>query len=195
MSWKFYTSRGEEKQAAFPPNGDVSFGGYRATLLADPTSGQDAATKAYVDIRALNEGAADFSATGGTYSVPNGSFGTPGWFAPITVGPNQMWEVVGTVGIQCVTAVHAVSQRMGLRDNAGAAVSGAYAFARNSLVAIVPTVINVTHTSTCIARFFTDGTVPAGTVIRLVQEFQGSGANGRLVRDGTYYQSWAWRRY
>jgi hypothetical protein len=52
VGWRFYTAAGEEKQAAFPPNGDVSFGGYKATLLADPTAPQDAATKAYVDARA-----------------------------------------------------------------------------------------------------------------------------------------------
>lgn len=49
MSWTFYTANGEEKQAAFPPAGDVSFGGYKATLLGAPTADTDAATKAYVD--------------------------------------------------------------------------------------------------------------------------------------------------
>lgn len=141
------------------------------------------------------EGVSDFSATAGTYSIPNGSFGTPGWYAPLIVGPNQVWECVGTAAVQCVTAVHGVVARMGVRDNAGAAVSGAvYSQARNTVVVIYPPVINTNVTPVVHMRLITDGTVPANTTIRLVQEFQGAGANGRVARDGTYYQSWAWRR-
>ena len=33
------------------PTSDISFGGYKATLLGTPTNPQDAATKAYVDGR------------------------------------------------------------------------------------------------------------------------------------------------
>lgn len=53
MTWAFYTANGEEKQAAVPPAGDVSFGGYKATLLGAPTGAQDAATKNYVDTKVM----------------------------------------------------------------------------------------------------------------------------------------------
>jgi hypothetical protein len=49
MTWTFYTAQGEEKQASFPANANVSFGGYKAVLLANPTNNQDAVTKAYAD--------------------------------------------------------------------------------------------------------------------------------------------------
>jgi hypothetical protein len=195
VGWRFYTAAGEEKQAAFPPNGDVSFGGYKATLLADPTAPQDAATKAYVDARASQDGSSDYSATAGTYTVPNGTFGSPGWYVPIVVGPSQRWELVGTAGLYCVTAAHVVSARMGVRDSAGLALGAAYAFDRNPAVVNLPGVSNVPQVSSvAVARLTTDGTVPAGTTIRVVQEFLGTGANGRVIRDGTYYQTWAWRR-
>lgn len=54
MGWKFYNTAGEEKQGSFPLSGDVSFAGYRATLLGAPTGAQDAATKAYVDVGDAN---------------------------------------------------------------------------------------------------------------------------------------------
>lgn len=53
MGWSFYTAKGEEKHAAFPASADVSFAGYKATLLGTPTNSQDAATKGYVDTLAM----------------------------------------------------------------------------------------------------------------------------------------------
>jgi hypothetical protein len=54
VPWRFYTAGGAEKQQAAPGTGDVSFGGYKATNLANPTANQDATTKAYVDTK-LND--------------------------------------------------------------------------------------------------------------------------------------------
>jgi hypothetical protein len=54
LPWRFYTAAGAEKQEATPGIADVSFGGYKATNLANPTANQDATTKAYVDTK-LND--------------------------------------------------------------------------------------------------------------------------------------------
>jgi hypothetical protein len=196
VSWRFYNAAGEEKQAAFPANADVSFAGYRATLLADPTSPQDAATKAYVDARAGAEGTSDFSATAGNYTALNAAWGSPGWYAPLVVGPNQTWEIIATAGLYCVTAAHVVFARLNLRDSAGAAIGPGYPFPRSPVIVNIPAVTGgtVSVSSLLAGRMATDGTVPPNTTIRLVQEFNGSGANGRVIRDGTYYQTWAWRR-
>lgn len=193
MPWRFYTARGEEKQAAFPANSDVSFGGYKATLLGTPTAAQDAATKAYVDARAEVEGTTDFSALIGDYTIPNGSWASPGWYTPIIVGPNQSWELTAQSPYRCVTAVHPIFHRIGTRDAAGAALGAGYTgVARASIQQ--PTAITLNFTDIIMGRIFTDGSVSAGTTLRIVQEYNGQGANGRVLRDGSYYWVQAWRR-
>jgi hypothetical protein len=172
----------------------LSFGGYKATLLADPTNPQDAATKAYVDTIGQSEGGADFSALVGDYTIPNGAWGTPGWYSPIVVGPNQIWEITACAAQRCVTAVHLISHAITFRDASGAALSAAYNQA-GRVSQMQPPAITQNYTDLIIGRLATDGTVPANTTVRIQQQFNGGGANGRVLRDGTYYWVQAWRRF
>jgi microcystin-dependent protein len=139
-----------------------------------------------------NEGAGDFSVTGGNYVVPNAAWGTPGWFAPIVVGPSQIWEVVCFAPIYCVTAVHGVIQRGGVLNSSGGAAPAGVAIVdrrTNNLPALT-----TGYSYSVATRLTTDATVPANTTLRLTQEFNGAGANGRILRDGSYYFTHAWRR-
>jgi microcystin-dependent protein len=138
------------------------------------------------------EGTADFSVTGANYSIPNASWGTPGWFVPIVVGPSQTWEVTMFAGIYCVTAVHGVNQRGSAQSQAGGALPSGVTIGQrqvNNLPALT-----VAYAFSCVGRIYTDATVPANTTLRLIQEFNGAGANGRLLRDGNAYFIQAWRR-
>jgi hypothetical protein len=103
-----------------------------------------------------------------------------------------VWEVICFAGIYCVTAVHAVLQRAGVLNSVGgAAPSGVSILDRraNYLPALT-----TAYSFSVISRVSTDGTVPANTTLRLTQEFNGSGANGRIQRDGNTYYTHAWRR-
>lgn len=140
-----------------------------------------------------SEGAADFSALGSNYTIPNGSWGTPGWYTPIIVGPNQVWEVIVECGYMCVTAAHPLYHGVTFRDAAGGALSAAFGRLERSTLG-QPSNITNWFTDLCVARLTTDGTVPANTTVRIQQQFNGIGANGRVLRDGTYYWVQAWRR-
>lgn len=174
------------------PTADVSFGGYKATNLADPTNAQDAVTKAFFDARVSFEGAADFSATGIDYTIPNGSWGTPGWYSPLVVGPNQVWQCFCSCAYRCATTAHPLYHAPTFRDSTGAALSGAYGRLERSTLG-QPANVTQNFTDICIGRLTTDGTVPANTTVRVQQQFNGIGANGRVLRDGGYYWVQAWR--
>jgi hypothetical protein len=143
---------------------------------------------------ASSEGQADYSALGTNYSVPNGSYGSPGWYSPITVGPGQTWEAFCVAAIATLTTAHAVLHKPMFRDAAGNALSAAFGVLERA-TQMLPGNVTGYFSDTVMGRLTTDATVPDGTVVRIQQQFNGvGGANGRVVRDGTYYYVHAIRR-
>lgn len=69
------------------PTADVSFNNKKITLLLDPTSSQDAATKNYVDTTLAGSGALIYQGGYAATAAPNGS-AKKGWTYAVTVAGN-----------------------------------------------------------------------------------------------------------
>lgn len=143
---------------------------------------------------AENTGGQDFTVLGTDYTIPSGSFGSPGWYTAIIVGPNQIWEITAQAGIRCVTAVHAITHRIAIQSSVGGATPSGVTLPGLRYNVIQPPVITTNFGSMVVARLKTDATVPDGTTLRVTQEFNGAGANGRALRDGVAFGADAWRR-
>lgn len=153
-----------------------------------PTGPQGPAGAGLTDV----EGTGDFAALGTDYTIPNASWGTPGWFTPIIVGPNQMWMVLAECAYRCVTTAHPLYHAVTFRDTSGVALGAGYT-KRETATLGQPANTTNNFTDICVARLITDGTIAPGTTVRVQQQFNGIGANGRVLRDGTYYNIHAWR--
>lgn len=145
------------------------------------------------------EGTQIFTTPAADYTIPNGAWSTPAaldWHSVITVGPNQIWELVGTANVRCVTATHNITSRIGVRTSANVAIAigtpGAILVVGTS-TAFQPPVITTNFSMVCFGRITTDATVAPNTDLWIGQEFNGSGANGRVLRDGNYFASKASR--
>ena len=138
------------------------------------------------------EGAHLFTTPGATFSMPNAAWNTPAaldWHTSIAVGPNQLWDVVACAGVHCVTAVHALNSRMAFRTPANVAmVSGVGGISYGLYGCIFqPPVITTSFSMRVYARLMTDSTVAPDTPVWVSQEFNGNGANGRVLRDGNHF--------
>jgi len=117
------------------PTANVSWNSYKITSLLDPTSAQDAATKAYVDTVATGMNAhdavtgattADFTSLG-TYGTVNYSNGTSGVGATLTASTNGVFDIDGVAALK--GSAWATGDRVLVKNQTTAAQNGIYYFA------------------------------------------------------------------